>query len=408
MKTAVAILRAPVERRTRREYVYVMATLLPAVPAFALALAGLVASVLSLVAVGLPLLAGILAVARLGIAYFRAPARAILGWDWGSPPPLSTRGPWHRFRALLRDTVAWRALVYCFLKLPLTAVAAYIGTVALVVGLAAVTFPVWWFGSRTLFGLLEIRSWPGTWFLAVQGAAVLLAFPWFVRLLVAIDRALTRTLLAPDADRERIADLEESRATIAADTTATLRRIERDLHDGTQARLVSLGLMLSRLEPRVTNPQARDLVDAARRSVAEGLDELREIIRGMHPPALDDGLPTALATLAARSPFPTRFRDELHARVSDATATTLYFTAAELLTNVARHAEASQVDIRLAETGDTIVLAVRDDGCGGARPSNPQSGLAGLERRARSLGGELSVESPDGGPTTITMTLPKG
>jgi signal transduction histidine kinase len=408
VKLVPAILRAPIEPRTRREYLYVMATLLPALPAFALALAGLVASVLSLVGVGLPLLAGVLAVARLGIGYFRAPARAILGWDWDLPRPLSARGPWKLFRALLRDTAAWRALIYCFAKLPLTAVAAYIGTVALAVGLAAVTFPVWWFGSRTLFGLLEARSWPETWILAVQGAVVLLAFPWFVRLQIVIDRALTRTLLAPDADRERIATLEESRATIAADATATVRRIERDLHDGTQARFVSLGLMLSRLEPKVTDPQARAIVDAARRSVTEGLDELREIIRGMHPPALDDGLPTALATLASRSPVPTRFRDELHARVSDAGATTLYFTAAELLTNVVRHADATAVDVRLAEIGDAIVLVVHDDGRGGARALDAHSGLAGLQLRARALDGELSIDSPEGGPTTIRMTLPRG
>lgn len=408
MKIVTALLRAPLEPRTRREYLYVLATLVPALPAFALALVGLVASALSLVAVGLPVLAGVLAVARLGIGYFRAPARAIVGWDWDLPQPLSAQGPWQRFRALLRDAVAWRALVYCFVKLPLTAVAAYIGTVALAVGMAAVTFPAWWFGSRTMLGLLEARSWPETWILAVQGSAILLAFPWFVRLIVGIDRGLTRTLLAPDADRERIATLEESRATIAADATATLRRIERDLHDGTQARLVSLGLMLSRLEPKVTDPRARDLVVAARRSVTEGLDELREIIRGMHPPALDDGLPTALATLASRSPVPASFHDELRVRVSDPAAATLYFTAAELLTNVARHADATAVDIRLAEAGDTIVLVVRDDGRGGARPSDPRSGLAGLQRRAGALDGELSIDSPDGGPTTITMTLPKG
>jgi signal transduction histidine kinase len=132
-----------------------------------------------------------------------------------------------------------------------------------------------------------------------------------VRLLVGADHALVGKLLAPDPDHERIADLEEGRATIAADATATLRRIERDLHDGTQARLVSLGLMLSRLEPKVADPQARDIVNVARRTVTDGLDELREIIRGMHPPALDDGLATVLATLASRSPIPTHLSADL-------------------------------------------------------------------------------------------------
>jgi signal transduction histidine kinase len=407
MSTLAVLLRAPIERRTRREFAYALATLLPAVPPFALALVGLIATALSVVAVGLPVLVATLAVGRLTIGYFRAPARAILGWDWPSPRPVGGRGVFGRGVAVLRDGAAWRALLYSVVKLPLTAVTAYLGTIAVVVGLAAVTFPAWWFVSSDGFGAISDSSWVDAWAFAVQGAAVLLLFPWFVRLLVGADRALASKLLAPDPARERIADLEESRAAIAADATATLRRVERDLHDGTQARLVSLGLMLSRLESKVADPQARDIVTDARRTVTDGLEELRDIIRGMHPPALDDGLATALATLAARSPIPTQFSDHLHGRPSDAEATTLYFIATELMTNVARHAEATKVDIRLADTDVFIELVVRDDGRGGARPSTSDSGLAGLRRRARALDGDLLIDSPDGGPTTITVTLPR-
>jgi signal transduction histidine kinase len=407
MSVMLAVLRAPVARRTRREYGYVLATLVPAVPAFVLALVGLVAGVLSLVGLGLPLLAAVLAVARRSIGVFRVPAKAILGWDWPSPPRLDAGGPRRRIGAILGDRAAWRALLYCALKLPLAAATAYVGTVALLMGLMALTLPVWWFVSSDGFGALDDRSWLQTWLLAGEGAVVLLVFPWFVRALVAVDHALARRLLAPDRDRDRIADLEQSRTTIAADATATLRRIERDLHDGTQARLVSLGLMLSRLEPRVTDPHARDIVGDAKRTVTDGLDELREIIRGMHPPALDDGLPTALATLAARSPIPTGFTDRLRTRPSDAEATTLYFSATELLTNVARHAGAATVQITLADDDHETVLVVHDDGRGGARVSTTHTGLAGLRRRARALDGDLSIDSPDGGPTTITVTLPK-
>jgi signal transduction histidine kinase len=408
MSTVLAILRAPAERRTWREYGYALATLLPAAPAFALALVGVVASVLSLLAVGLPILAATLGLARLSIGYFRAPARAILGWDWPSPRRLTARGLLKRIQALLGDGAAWRALLYCFVKLPLTAFTAYIGTVAVGAGLAALTYPGWWFLSPTGLGAMDNHTWPQTWILAGQGVAALLVFPWFVRLLVGADRALTGKLLAPDPDHERIADLEERRATIAADASATLRRIERDLHDGTQARLVSLGLMLSRLEPKVSDPKARDIVKVAGRTVTDGLDELREIIRGMHPPALNDGLATALATLASRSPIPTHFSEDLDITPSGAEATTLYFTATELLTNIVRHAHATKVDIRLADTDDSIELVVRDDGRGGARPLASQTGLAGLRRRVRALDGDLSIDSPEGGPTTITLTLPKG
>jgi signal transduction histidine kinase len=147
---------------------------------------------------------------------------------------------------------------------------------------------------------------------------------------------------------------------------------------------------------------------AARAMVTDGLEELREIIRGMHPPALDDGLPTALATLAARSAVPTEFRNQLRSRPSDAVATTLYFTAAELLTNVARHARASAACVSVAEVDGGIALAVSDDGCGGARARAGGTGLTGLRRRAEALDGFLTIDSPDGGPTTVTVVLPGG
>jgi signal transduction histidine kinase len=278
-----------------------------------------------------------------------------------------------------------------------------------VAGTAAVTSPAWslvvpdgWWGSWTG------DSWSDSWGLAVQGAAVLLVFPWLVHGLVLLDRVLAGGLLAPDRAGQRIAELETSRAVVSADAAATLRRLERDLHDGTQARLVTIGLLLSRLEHREADPGRRAELASARAMVSDGLVELREIIRGMHPPALDDGLPTALATLAARSAVPTAFRDELRSRPAEAVAGTLYFTAAELLTNVARHARATSACLHLAEFGDRIVLAVSDDGRGGAQVGAGGSGLAGLRRRAEALDGSLTVDSRDGGPTTVTVTLPRG
>jgi signal transduction histidine kinase len=406
MNITRVLLEAPFSRRTRREYGYAVASLLVAAPAFAVALLATIAAALSLFAVGLPLLAGSLAIARLSIGWFRTPAR-ILGWDWPTPPPPAGSGVVRRAVAIVRDRDAWRAVLCCLLKFPLAAVTVYLGGVLLVMGSAAATCPLWWSLTGDGFGLLGLRSWSQSWLLAAQGAAAVLAFPWFVRLLVGVDHALSIRLLAPDRDRARIAQLETSRATLTADSTALLRRIERDLHDGTQARLVSIGLMLSRLESKVTDPTARGIVDAARHTVVDGLDELREIIRGMHPPALDDGLPTALATLASRGPVPTEFSGGLCSRPSDAAAAALYYTATELLTNVARHADATRAQIGVAETADTITLVVRDDGRGGARPSPSRTGLAGLRHRAEALDGNLAIDSPDGGPTTVTMTLPK-
>jgi len=320
---------------------------------------------------------------------------------------LESRGPVRRVGQLLADGQAWRSLLYCCLKFPLTAVGVYGALVGYVVGALGATYPLWWIVPHELSWPYGHRPWTGTWALALQGAALLLAAPWFVRLVVTVDHALVQRLLAPSRTRARIAGLEASRATLAEDATATLRRIERDLHDGTQARLVALGVALSRLETRVTGPEGPAIVVAARQQVLDALEELREIIRGVHPPALDDGLPTALATLAARSPVPVDLHDELHHRPTDSQATALYFTAAELLTNVARHADADHARVEISDTADGIRLVVGDDGRGGASSWSAGTGLGGVERRIRSLDGTMTIDSPTNGPTTITVTLPK-
>jgi signal transduction histidine kinase len=409
-RLVIRVLRAPVAARTWRELGYVLVSLVPAVPAFVLALVGLVASVLSLLTVGVPILVAVLATARLASRAFRPPARAILGWDRPLSPTIKARNPIGWGRAVLRDGAGWRALLYCFAKLPLTAVAAYVGVLSLFAGLWGLTAPAWWFVSPDGFGQIDHLTWARAWLLALQGAGVLLVWPWFLRLLVGIDRVLVRALLEPSPDRERIAALESSRAQLTAESVAVLRAVERDLHDGTQARLVSLGIALSRIEHRVTEPEVRGLVADARGTVTDALAELRDIVRGLHPPALDDGLPTAISTLAARSAVPVDAAVELTGRPSDATASAVYFTVAELLTNVARHAEATRVRIRLTEQADRLRLVVSDDGRGGATTSTGPgggTGLTGLARRATALDGTLDVVSPPGGPTDVTLTLPR-
>jgi signal transduction histidine kinase len=403
-----AALAAPVSGRTWRELAATAVRVLLGLPAFLLALLGLVAAPLSLLGVGLPVLAGTLALARRAPVVFRGPARRLLGWDWAAPPPLPAGGPARRLRALFGDETAWRALLYCFLVLPLAVAGTYLAVVAVVVGTAAVTSPAWSLVVPESWRSWTGGTWGGSWLLAAQGAAVLLVFPWLVRGLVLLDRALVGGLLTPGRAGRRIAELETSRAVVSADAAATLRRLERDLHDGTQARLVTIGLLLSRLEQREADPVRRTELGAAREMVSEGLVELREVIRGMHPPALDDGLPTALATLAARSAVPTEFRDRLESRPAEAVASTLYFSAAELLTNVARHAGASAACLSLTEDDGRVVLTVTDDGRGGARVRSGGTGLAGLRRRAEALDGSLTVDSRDGGPTTVTVTLPGG
>ena len=401
------ILRAPVAGRTWREFGYVLASLLPAIPAFALAVLGAAASVLSLFTVGLPLLVGVLLLARVANRAFRWPA-GIVGWRWAEPPPLRRdRGPVRRARAVLLDGAGWRALLYCFVKLPVTALAAYIAVVSLAAGLVFLTYPAWWLLTPTGFGEMDDPGWLGTWPYVLEAVGVLLVWPWFLRLLVSLDRVLVRALLEPSPDRARIAELRASRAVLTADAAGVLSRLERDLHDGTQARLVSLGVTLGRIQRRVSDPEVRTLVTGAQETVADALGELRDIVRGIHPPALDAGLPTAVATLAARSAVPVDSAVELDSQPPPATAGTLYFSLAELLTNVTRHAGATRARLRLAEDPQRFLLEVTDDGHGGATLDGGGTGLAGLARRAAALDGTLAVDSPQGGPTAVTMTLPK-
>ncbi len=402
------VVRQPLARRTWKEAGYAAFSLWPAVPAFAVALAGLTASALALVAVGLPLLGAVLLLARRSGAWFRVPARVVLDWDWASPPPLAASGLVGTVRAVLRDASAWRAALYGLVKLPLAAVTVYGAVVAVVFGVGALTAPVWWLWSRDGWGLLSAeRSWPGAVELAVQGAVALLVFPWLVRFLVGLDRVLVEALLVPSRDAQRIQVLEHSREVLADDAAARLARVERDLHDGTQARFVTLGMTLSRLDQRIDDPEARQILTTARQMVDDGLAELRDIVRGLHPPALDDGLGVALATLAARSPVPTLFHDRLRTTPPPSTADALYYAAAELLTNVTRHAGASRVDLTVEEAETAFRLTVTDDGQGGAG-AGPSSGtgLGGLRRRAEALDGTFVVNSPPGGPTRVVMALP--
>jgi signal transduction histidine kinase len=399
------VLRAWLTARTWRELGYLLTGVPLAAPAFVLGMVGVVALISSILTVGLPILVGVLALARLSPRWFRGHARYFLGRRWGDPPPLPARTFWRRIPALLGDPDAWRPFGYCLIRLPLTIAGAYPALVS-VIAVPAITYPLWWFVRPFGPEAFGRDTWADTWWIALQGAAFLLALPWWMRLVVAVDGLLARALLQPSRSRRRIAELEAGRAALRADAAAMLRRVERDLHDGTQARLVALGVTLSRIEHRSADEAVRAMAVDARGTVTDALAELRDIVRGMHPPALDDGLDVALSTLAARSAVPAEVTVSLDARPPDATASALYFAVAELLTNVARHAGAGRVRIGLRTDDARLRLTVTDDGRGGAVLDSTGTGLAGLARRASALDGSLTVDSPPGGPTTVTMTLP--
>ncbi|HWH00886.1 MAG TPA: histidine kinase [Pilimelia sp.] len=259
------------------------------------------------------------------------------------------------------------------------------------------------------------RPIPAVLTLVAVGVALLAVAPWLAAGLTAVDLRVARALLGPSRRAEltrRVATLARSRADLVEAADAERRRIERDLHDGMQQRLVALAMNLGLA--RASFPDAPDPVrDALARShddAKQALAELRAVVRGLYPAVLDDrGLDAALSGIVARSPVPARLAVDLHRRPPAQVEAVAYFVVAESLANVAKHARASRVDVRVAlpAGGDRLRVSVTDDGRGGARPERG-TGLRGLAQRVASVDGSLRVDSPDGGPTTILVELPCG
>jgi signal transduction histidine kinase len=208
---------------------------------------------------------------------------------------------------------------------------------------------------------------------------------------------------------ERIETLTETRAGAVNQQEAELRRIERDLHDGAQARLVALGMSIGMAEQKMaTDPEgAREMLAEARQGAGQALKELRDLARGIHPPVLADrGLEAAITALADASPLRVKVDADISERPSPPVESAAYFVVAEALANAGKHSEARRVDIRILRDGDTLTVEVADDGKGGADPAG--AGLGGLRKRVEALDGTLRVASPPGGPTVIRADMPCG
>jgi len=209
-----------------------------------------------------------------------------------------------------------------------------------------------------------------------------------------------------------VRQLRDSRARAVDDAAELVRRLERDLHDGAQIRLATvamhLGMAAEKLGAEGTAPdlaQARDLVATAHRGAKDALAELRDLVRGIHPPMLDAGLPDALSTLASGSPVPVTLRTRVSTRPAPAIETIAYFCAAELLANAAKHSRAEHVQVVVDADEHSLTMHVRDDGIGGADPA-AGSGLRGLVQRISTVDGRMRIVSPVGGPTDIAVELP--
>jgi signal transduction histidine kinase len=330
--------------------------------------------------------------------------------------------------ARLGDPVGWRGLAHQLVRFPL-AVATFTVTVGFwAYTLAGLTYWFWWRflpEQRGPGGVMHrgaalwntdtsayfLDTWPRRLALVGIGLVLLWLTPWIVRGFVSLDRLLGRALLGPVSVSQRVRDLEASRTDAVNVSNEQLRRIERDLHDGTQARLVALAMNLGQAKEDLASgdpeaaERARTLVEGAHQQTKETLTELRDLARGIHPPVLDNGLEAALASMAARSPIRVTLAVDLGRRPSPVAETICYFAVAELVTNAIKHSQASGISVRIRERSGDLVFAVTDNGRGGALPG-AGSGLAGVERRLRTVDGTLEIDSPIGGPTTMTGVLP--
>ena len=313
-------------------------------------------------------------------------------------------GVFRRCKWVLSDPATWRDLLWTLVNVPVSAVLGLLPVFLLV----AFTWT-----AVDDYGTL-MQGWAGVaphgvvlqlFYLSMLPACVV-AGPWLLRL----HAVAASSLLAPSRNEmaARVGQLTESRWDAVDASAAELRRIERDLHDGAQARLVALGMNIGFAEQVVRdNPDlALTLLAEARASSGQALSELRALVRGIHPPVLAErGLDGAVRALALSLPLPVELHIDLHGRPSAPVESAAYFTIAEALANVVKHSGANRAWVQLDYDHGRLIAIVGDNGAGGARP-RAEGGLAGIERRLNAFDGVVAVTSPAGGPTQVTMELP--
>ncbi|WP_225642171.1 sensor histidine kinase [Streptomyces werraensis] len=418
-----AALRAPVEGRAWRELAYVLLSLPISILMFTYAVtmvslgAGLLVTFL-----GVPVLAAALAGCRGIGSVERARARGLLGLDVGEPEPLRLKrqGFMGWVGAVLKSGTSWRALLYSVLQLPWAVLSFTVTVTVWSLGWSLLTYPLWFWVLPTYAGQDGIQLYgdeqraiylDNPFEIAVTagvGLLFTLATPWIVRALTTVDRVMVHGLLGPSRLATRVVELESDRGVVVDTAAADLRRIERDLHDGAQARLVSLAMDLGLAKEKLReDPQAAArMVDEAHGEVKTALQELRDLARGIHPAVLTDrGLDAALSAVASRCTVPVQVEVDLSERPAPAIEGIAYFTVSELLQNVSKHSRATWAAVEVWRSEERLMLQVADNGVGGADLSRG-SGLAGLAERLDAVDGILVVDSPAGGPTRVTAELP--
>jgi signal transduction histidine kinase len=393
----------------------------------AIGIAGPVVLSLMLVSVPATLAAGLGVLLFVGVVWLtrrladlqRRRAAAVLGEPVASPYSPLLRRLLARTRTLLGDPATWRDLAWSLCQFVVG-----VGCLTLGIGLwlaaaQCLSAPLLnaLLPADTTFSpaVLELtgRSGPSTWLLVPVGALLVVMAYRLPRHLIAGQARLAGWLLAPTAAARlsvRVEELTTTRAAAVDASAVELRRLERDLHDGAQVRLVALTMNLGMAEDAIdTDPAAaKTLLAEARASASAALSELRDLVRGIHPPVLADrGLVDAVQALALTlaDSIPIELELRLDRRLAAPVESTAYFVVAESLANAVRHSGAHRIQVSVVDAGSALRITVRDDGRGGANPSRG-TGLRGIQRRLSAFDGTLRINSPPGGPTVLEMELP--
>jgi len=418
----MSLIRGLVSARTWLAFTHHVVGLVLSIASFTIVVTGLAVGLATalLAGVGLPVIGVTTRFSTAFAAVERARFALLLDTElprWPADPRRCYRWLIVPTRSMLASRATWGQIGYALLRLPVSVVSFTLTVTVWSAGLMALTLPLY---ARQLPG--GGPNVDGHYFLtgtvplalcAVAGLVVLLAAAPLTRGLGSVDAALARWLLSPPRDAElkaRVTQLEVSRERVVDAAEAERRRIERDLHDGAQQRLVAVAMELGRAKARFADDvdAAAALVDQAHAEAKAALVELRELVRGVHPPVLTErGLDAALSGLAARCSVPVSLQVDVPVRPRPAVEAVAYFTVAETLTNIAKHSRATRASV-IVDGGPgpagTLNIVISDDGIGGADAAG--AGLTGLADRIAGLDGALSVESPPGGPTIISAVIP--
>jgi signal transduction histidine kinase len=362
--------------------------------------------------VGLPLLAFAAVAWRLGAMFERWRVRVFLGLRIPtSYKPLPEGSLLKRSWAAATDGAVWRDLLYVLLLFPL-GIVEFVITVTMVgvtgVLLAAPIFA--YYGGNFTIGSSELTT-EQSLLLVPIGIFSAFAFAAFLQLIAGAHREFARMLLGPSSRVElqrQVRSLSRTRTGVVEAMLAERRRIERDLHDGVQQHLVHLAMNLGMAKDRIdTDPAgAKQLVTEAHEEAKRTISDLRNTVRGIHPAVLTDrGLDAAISAVASNMPIPTSINIDVAERLQPIIESTAYFVAVEAMTNIVKHAEATEIAVSIALVADTLIVEVIDNGKGGADPQNG-TGLIGLASRVEALDGTLVISSPAGGPTTLKAEIP--